>query len=35
MNKDDLLAKQELGTYLEGLCDALSMTKPQIKKRLR
>jgi len=30
----ELLAKQEMRTYLDGLTDALDMTKPQIKKAI-
>lgn len=29
--KNELDASQEVSTYLEGLRDALSMTKPQLK----
>lgn len=35
MDKQDLLAKAELGTYFQGLCDALDMTKPQLKKAIK
>lgn len=35
MDKDELLAKHELGTYLDGLYDALNMSKPQIKKAIK
>jgi hypothetical protein len=32
--KEYLLAKAELSTYLDGLCDALNMTKPEIRKAI-
>lgn len=35
MDKEELLAKQELDTYLQGLIDALEMTKPQIRKAIK
>lgn len=35
MDKDELLAKEELATYLDGLRDALYMTKPQIKRAIK
>lgn len=35
MDKETLLTNQELGTYLEGLMDALEMTKPQIRKAIK
>lgn len=35
MDKDDLLAKYELNTYLDGLRDALYMTKLQIKRAIK
>ena len=35
MDKDELLARYELSTYLDGLRDALEMTKPQIKKAIK
>lgn len=35
MTKEDLLANQEVGTYLDGLRDALEMTKPQLRKAIK
>lgn len=34
-NKAELLARAELGTYLEGLADALVMSKPEIRKAIK
>lgn len=34
MQKEELLANHELGTYLDGLRDALGMTKSQIKRAI-
>jgi hypothetical protein len=34
LRKKELLAKNELGTYFEGLCDALEMTPEQLKKAI-
>lgn len=33
-SKEEILAKAQLGTYLEGLCDAYGMTKKQIEKTI-
>lgn len=35
INRNDLLAKAELSTYLDGLADALSMTKPEIRQAIK
>jgi len=35
MSEDELLAKYELGTYLDGLRDSLEMTKSEIRKAIK
>lgn len=35
MTKEYILAAAELGTYLDGLKDALKMTKPEIRKAIK
>lgn len=35
ISKEELLVKEELGTYLEGLVDALQMTKAEIRKAIK
>lgn len=35
LDKEELLAKYELGTYLNGLQDALYMTKPEIRRAIK
>jgi hypothetical protein len=32
---EELLARYELGTYLDGLRDALKSTKPEIKRAIK
>ena len=34
IDKKELLAKQELGTYLEGLADARDMTEKELEKAI-
>lgn len=35
LSKDELVAKYELGTYFEGLCDALEMSKAELRKAIK
>ena len=35
MDKEELLAKEELSTYLDGLKDALEMSKPELRKVIK
>lgn len=35
MDENELLAKYELGTYLDGLKDALDMTKAEIRQAIK
>ena len=35
ISDEELLAKQELDTYFTGLCDALQMTKAEIKLAIK
>lgn len=35
LSPEELFDKQELRTYLDGLRDALNMTKPQLRKAIK
>ena len=35
MSENELLDKHEMGTYLDGLRDALEMTKPEIRRAIK